>query len=107
VLDLKEIRRDPEAVRAALERRGGDTAATVDRVLALDERWRAETHAAEELRAKQKEASQEIGAAKQRGEDAAEAMAAVKAISDDVKARTAVTWRHMIELRENGRRDDG
>jgi seryl-tRNA synthetase len=98
VLDLKEIRRDPDGVRAALARRGGDIAEAIDRVLALDERWRAETHAAEELRAGQKEASQEIGAAKQRGEDAAEAMAAVKAISDEVKTRTAAAQAAQVQL---------
>jgi seryl-tRNA synthetase len=89
VLDVKEIRRDPEGVRAALARRGSDAAAAVDRVLELDACWREETHAAEELRARQKDASQEIGAAKQRGEDAAEAMTAMREISDEVKARVA------------------
>jgi seryl-tRNA synthetase len=89
VLDVKEIRRDPDGVRAALARRGGEVAERVDQVLALDTRWREETHAAEELRARQKDASQEIGAAKQRGEDATEAMATVKALSDEVKERTA------------------
>ncbi|MFL5844588.1 MAG: serine--tRNA ligase [Solirubrobacteraceae bacterium] len=98
MLDLKEIRRDPDGTRAALARRGGDTAAAIDHVLALDERWRGETHAAEELRARQKEASQEIGAAKQRGEDAAEAMAAVKEISDEVKARSAAAQAAQEEL---------
>jgi seryl-tRNA synthetase len=98
VLDLKEIRRDPDGVRTALARRGGEVAEAIDRVLALDQRWRAETHAAEELRAGQKEASQEIGAAKQRGEDAAEAMAAVKAIADEVKTRTAAAQSAQSEL---------
>jgi seryl-tRNA synthetase len=89
VLDVKEIRRDPDGVRAALARRGGEVAERVDAVLALDARWREETHAAEELRARQKDASQEIGAAKQRGEDATEAMSTVKALSDEVKEHTA------------------
>ena len=98
MLDLREIRRDPDGVRAALARRGGAVAEAIDRVLALDERWRGETHAAEELRARQKEASQEIGAAKQRGEDAAEAMAAVKTMSDEVKSRSAAAQAAQDEL---------
>jgi seryl-tRNA synthetase len=98
VLDLKEIRRDPDGVRAALARRGGEAAEAVDRVLALDERWRAATHAAEELRARQKEASQQIGAAKQRGEDAAGAMAAVRAMADEVKGQTAAAAGAQAEL---------
>jgi seryl-tRNA synthetase len=44
-------------VRAALARRGLETAATVDRVLKLDERWRALTAEAEEVRAEQNRAS--------------------------------------------------
>ena len=98
MLDLKEIRRDPEGVRAALARRGGEEGAAIDRVLELDERWRAETHAAEELRAKQKGASQEIGAAKARGEDPAEAMAAVRRLADDVKERQASAAAAQAEL---------
>jgi seryl-tRNA synthetase len=57
VLDIKLIRRDPEAVRAALARRGSDAAAAVDQVLELDERWRGLTTQLEELRAEQNRAS--------------------------------------------------
>ena len=57
VLDIRLIRRDPDAVRAALARRGPDAAAAVDRVLELDERWRALTAELEELRAEQNRAS--------------------------------------------------
>jgi seryl-tRNA synthetase len=89
VLDLKEIRRDPEGVRTALARRGGEVAPLVDELLELDARWRGETATAETLRAQQKAASEQIGAAKQRGEDPAEAMAAVKALSEEVKQHTA------------------
>jgi seryl-tRNA synthetase len=51
------IRREPDAVRAALARRGPDAAAAIDRVLELDERWRQITAEAEELRAEQNRAS--------------------------------------------------
>jgi seryl-tRNA synthetase len=47
------IRRDPDAVRAALARRGPEPAAAVDRLLALDERWRSLRAELEELRAEQ------------------------------------------------------
>ena len=46
MLDIRLIRREPDAVRAALARRGPDAAAAVDRVLELDERWREITHRA-------------------------------------------------------------
>ncbi|MBV9193206.1 MAG: serine--tRNA ligase [Solirubrobacterales bacterium] len=51
------IRRDPDAVRAALARRGDAVAETVDRVLSLDERWRATRRQLEELQAEQNRAS--------------------------------------------------
>jgi seryl-tRNA synthetase len=57
VLDIRLIRGDPDAVRAALARRGPEQAALVDRVLGLDERWRALTAQLEELRAEQNRAS--------------------------------------------------
>jgi len=57
VLDIRLIRRDPDAVRAALARRGSDAAAGVDRVLELDERWRALTTELEQLRSEQNQAS--------------------------------------------------
>jgi seryl-tRNA synthetase len=57
VLDIRLIRSDPDAVRAALRRRGEEAAAGVDRVLALDERWRALTAELEELRSEQNRAS--------------------------------------------------
>jgi seryl-tRNA synthetase len=56
VLDIRLIRRDPDAVRAALARRGPEAAATVDRVLELDERWREVTTELEQLRAEQNQA---------------------------------------------------
>jgi seryl-tRNA synthetase len=57
VLDIRLIRRDPDGVRARLERRGPQPTAALDRVLALDERWRALTAELEELRAQQNRAS--------------------------------------------------
>jgi seryl-tRNA synthetase len=88
VLDLRAIRHDPEAVRHALARRSPELPARVDELLAADEQWRAATAAAESLRAEQKQASEAIGAAKSRGEDAADALARVKELSATVKERT-------------------
>jgi seryl-tRNA synthetase len=88
VLDLRAIRHDPEAVRRALARRSPDLPARVDELLTADAQWRAATAAAESLRAEQKQASEAIGAAKARGEDAADALARVKELSATVKERT-------------------
>jgi seryl-tRNA synthetase len=51
------IRREPDAVRTALTRRGPDAAVAVDRVLELDQRWREIRTALEELQAEQNRAS--------------------------------------------------
>src|SRR5256885_279707 len=73
MLDLKLIRNDPDAVRAALaRRRAGDG---LDEILALDERWRELQPQRDELRATQKKAGERIAQAKRAGEAASEAMA--------------------------------
>jgi seryl-tRNA synthetase len=72
-------------VRTALARRGGDAAAGVDRVLELDERWRAITTELETLRAEQNRASRALKGApseEQRAE-LAELAARGRALSDD------------------------
>jgi seryl-tRNA synthetase len=86
VLDLKQIRRDPEPVRDALARRRDGSGARLDRVLELDERTRALRPEVESLRARQNEASKAIGAAKQAGGDATEEIAAMQEVAQRVKA---------------------
>jgi seryl-tRNA synthetase len=85
MLDLKLIRRDPDAVRTALARRGPDVAERVDEVLRLDERRRELLPQVEALRARQNEASKAIGAAKAQGGDASVAIAEMQDVAADVK----------------------
>jgi len=87
MLDLREIRRDPEPARAALARRRDGSDARLDRVLELDARRRELLPEVEGLRARQNEASQAIGRAKQAGGDAAEEIAAMQEVARTVKAR--------------------
>jgi seryl-tRNA synthetase len=87
VLDLKELRRDPDAARAALERRRA--AERLDEVLQLDARRRELLPAEEALRAEQNQASKAIGEAKQGGGDASEAIAAMKDVAARAKAIAA------------------
>ena len=84
MLDLKLIRRDPERVRAALARRG--EAGALDRVLELDERRREILPELEALRAAQNEASDAIAQARKAGEDAGEAIAAMREVAQRAKA---------------------
>jgi seryl-tRNA synthetase len=86
VLDLRLIRRDPDAVRGALARRSPELAARVDELTDLDAAWREATAASERLRAEQKAASEGIAAAKKAGDDASDAIARMKDVSAQVKA---------------------
>jgi seryl-tRNA synthetase len=85
VLDIRLIRSDPDAVRAALRRRGPGAAEAIDALLERDERWRAITTQLEELRAEQNRASKALRGAptpEQRGE-LAELAARGRALSDE------------------------
>jgi seryl-tRNA synthetase len=83
VLDLKAIRADPDAARAALARRGAD--GQLDRVLELDARRRALLPELEELRAAKNSASKRIGELQREGGDASEAIAEVRSAGDREK----------------------
>lgn len=85
MLDLKRIRQEPDAVRAALVRRDPSLSAIVDQILERDQEWRAATTSAEGLRAMQKTRSEAFGAAKARGEDAPELRAEMQQMSAQVK----------------------
>jgi seryl-tRNA synthetase len=85
VLDLKLIRQEPEAVSAALARRGPGHGEIVERILEQDRQWREATTTAESLRAKQRADSEQIAAAKKAGADAGELLAGMKALSGEVK----------------------
>jgi seryl-tRNA synthetase len=83
VLDLKEIRRDPEPVRAALARRGA--AEALDELLSLDARRRELLPRLEELRAKQNAANDKIADAKRSGGDASAAIEEMRGVAAEVK----------------------
>jgi seryl-tRNA synthetase len=80
VLDLRQIRQDPESARTALARRGFDTA-LLDEALDLDERRRAILPELEDLRRQKNEASKRIGELQRSGSDASEAIEEVRGVS--------------------------
>jgi len=86
LLDLRLIRRDPDAVRSALARRSPAYAERIDDLVELDAAWREATASAERMRAEQKAASEGIAAAKQAGDDASAAIARMRDVSAQVKA---------------------
>ena len=87
MLDLRPIRDDPAAARAALGRRGA--AEQLDELLALDARRRELLPETEGRRAQQNQASEEIAARKRAGEDATELIERMKAVSAELKQMQA------------------
>ncbi len=61
MLDLRRFRTEPDAIRAGLSRRGGDAAEAVDRIIQLDEQQRALGTQRDDLRARIKTLSKEVG----------------------------------------------
>jgi seryl-tRNA synthetase len=86
VLDLRLIRKEPEAVRTALARKDPALTGVVDRVVALDAAWREATQAAEGLRAEQKTASDEVALGKREKRDVSAQLERLKSLSGEVKA---------------------
>jgi seryl-tRNA synthetase len=91
MLDLKTIRQEPDAVRAALAVRGkpGETDAAIARVLELDSDRRALIAESDALKARRNSVSQEVGERKRRGDPADELLAEMKTVSDRIKAADA------------------
>ena len=80
MLDLRQIREDPQPARDGLARRGIDPA-ILDEALELDERRRSLLPELEDLRARKNQASKRIGELQRSGEDASDAIAEVKGVS--------------------------
>ncbi len=88
MFDIRWIRENPEAFDHGLRRRGNEPKSP--QVLALDEKLRASQTELQKLNEARNQASKEIGAAKQRGEDAAGQIAEVGRLKDAVRdAETA------------------
>ena len=83
MLDLKRIREEPEAARAALARRGA--AEGLDELLELDRRRRALLPRVEEGRARRNSVSDEIAAAKRSGDDAEARIAEMRELGGEIK----------------------
>ena len=84
MLDIRLIRENPELVRAAIKRRGGDDA-PLDALLRADEERRALLLQVEGLRADRNRVSEEIGTIKKAGGDAAEMVTEMRKVGDRIK----------------------
>ncbi len=102
MLDIRRLRTEPDAVRAGLSRRGGDAAASVDRILDLDVRQRALGTERDDLRARIKVLSKEVGQRRGQGDaDGAEAlMAESRALGERERALDAEVELITAEVRD-------
>ncbi len=87
MLDLRLIREQPEAVERALADKGG--AALVKEIVARDTDRRRVVREADELKALRNTASEAIGQAKRRGEDASAEQARMREVGDRIKSLDA------------------
>ena len=87
MLDMRLIRENPEAIERALVDRGG--AELIRPLLALDAERRRLVRESEELKALRNKASEAIGQAKRRGEDAADEQARMREVGERIKALEA------------------
>jgi len=102
MLDIRRLRTDPDAVRAGLSRRGGDAVAHVDRIVELDAEVRAAVAQRDELRAKVKSLSKQVGRLRGQGDtEGAEAlMAESRALGDEERALDAKVAELEAEVRD-------
>ena len=101
MLDLRRIRSEPEAVMAALDRRGPGTSEPVERILALDAEQRRLTAERDDVRSQVKALSKQVGRLRGQGDTAeAEArMAESRELGDREKALAADADRLTDEIR--------
>ena len=101
MLDLRRIRSEPEAVRAALDRRGPGTSEQIDQVVALDATQRRLTAERDEVRNQVKTISKLVGRLRGQGDlEAAEAeMARSRELGEREKALSAEADRLGDEIR--------
>lgn len=90
MLDLRRLREDEVAVRAALARRGDPALdEEIDRLLRLDQERRERIQRVEALKARRNEVSKEVGARKRAGQDAEALIAEMREVADAIQSYDA------------------
>ena len=86
MLDLRQIRQDPDAFRAALARRGkADADAAVARVVELDAERRALISEGDELKARRNAVSAQVAERKRAKQDADDLIAEMRGVGDRIR----------------------
>jgi seryl-tRNA synthetase len=83
MLDIRRIRKNPEEVKIALEKRHGDF--PIDEVLKLDEKRRSLLTKVEDMKARQNAVSKDIPKFKKEGKDVSSLITEMKELSDEIK----------------------
>ena len=84
MLDIRLIRENPDKINELLKRRNPEL--SINSILEIDTERRKVQTQADELRAKRKNMSQEIGILKKQGQNTDEIQAQVKEMGDEIKS---------------------
>ena len=84
MLDIRRLRLEPEAVKAALAKRQPNLGAAIDRVLARDLERRDALARVNDLKARRNEASKKVGELKRSGGDATDLIASTKTLGEEI-----------------------
>ena len=98
MLDIRRIRKNPEEVISALEKRHGNY--PIDEVLKLDEERRSILTKVEEMKAKQNTMSKEIPKLKKEGKDASSILDEMKTLSESIKELDLKVKEIDVELKD-------
>jgi len=85
MLDIRRLRNEAEAVKAALAKRGEDFAPVVDEMLRLDRDRREAITEVNELKARRNEVSRRIGELKRAGENADDMIAEMRGVNETIE----------------------
>ena len=85
MLDIKRVRKEPEAVKAAVRSRNGNLDKEIDELLEIDKERRAVTQLNDSLKQKQNEASKKIPQIKKEGGDIQEILTEMSKIKEQDK----------------------
>ncbi|MBE0467141.1 MAG: serine--tRNA ligase, partial [Candidatus Desulforudis sp.] len=89
MLELKFVRKNPEAVRGALEKRGVDF--DLEALLDLDDEWRQKLFTVEQLKSRRNAVSEEIARLKKEGGPAEALITEMRDVSQHIKELDAET----------------
>jgi len=89
VLDIRELRENPQGIKDALLKKEVDASATINQILEFDIKRRDLIQSAEQSKAAQNKVSKQIPIMKKNGEDTTEIMAEMKTLSAAIKEADA------------------